>query len=624
MKHHRYFHSWRALWIVVLALALAVPLIAPAAAQDTEKISRPGVYEGYSEPIYEGWSRTSQYITVRDGTRLAVDIFRPTQHGVVVDDPLPVIWTQHRYHRANVDSQGRVVSLVDQVPGLQMVIRYGYVVGVADVRGGGASFGTRRGEFSPEETWDSYDLTEWFAAQPWCSGNVGMFGLSYLAITQYMAASTKPPHLKAIFPMMALFDLYSFAYPGGIFQNNFALKWGAGNLLLDRVVRAAPVDADKDGKLLEQAIAEHSGNWDVYSIAKDSPYRDSLGPENTPVYIEFSPSTYLDQINQSGVAIYTLGGWFDMYPRDALTWYNNLTVPQKIVMTPWSHNGKGGFDIYAEHLRWFDYWLKGIDNGIMDEPPIYYAVMGTPLGAGWRSAYQWPLPNQQLTSLYLRAGPTGSIVSANDGLLATGKPESPTGQDDYLVDYTTTTGTTTRWTDGYGGGFGYPDMTANDQKGLTYTTPPLKTNTEITGDPVVHLWVSSTSDDADFMVYLEEVDADGYSHYITEGVLRASFRALSTPPWRYMGLPYHSGFKADVAPLPVDEPVELVFDLLPTSNIFDVGHRIRITITGADADTYLTPMLDPPPTVSVYRNFDHASYVVLPIIPAESGCGCSR
>jgi putative CocE/NonD family hydrolase len=205
MKHHRYFHSWRALWIVVLALALAVPLIAPAAAQDTEKISRPGVYEGYSEPIYDGWSRTSQYITVRDGTRLAVDIFRPTQHGVVVDDPLPVIWTQHRYHRANVDSQGRVVSLVDQVPGLQMVIRYGYVVGVADVRGGGASFGTRRGEFSPEETWDSYDLTEWFAAQPWCSGNVGMFGLSYLAITQYMAASTKPPHLKAIFPMMAVF-----------------------------------------------------------------------------------------------------------------------------------------------------------------------------------------------------------------------------------------------------------------------------------------------------------------------------------------------------------------------------------------------------------------------------------
>ncbi|HVO70107.1 MAG TPA: CocE/NonD family hydrolase, partial [Aggregatilineaceae bacterium] len=282
MKHHTCFYSWRTAWLVALALTLAVPLIAPAAAQETQKISRPGLYQGYSEPLYDGWTRTSQYITVRDGTRLAVDIFRPTQHGVVVDDPLPVIWTQHRYHRANVDSEGQVVSLVDQVPGLQTMIRYGYVIGVADVRGGGASFGTRHGEFSPEETWDSYDLTEWFAVQPWCSGNVGMFGLSYLAITQYMAASTRPPHLKAIFPMMALFDLYSFAYPGGIFQSNFALKWGAGNLLLDRVMRAAPVDADTDGKLLDEAMAEHSGNWDVYSIAKDSPYRDSLGPENTP------------------------------------------------------------------------------------------------------------------------------------------------------------------------------------------------------------------------------------------------------------------------------------------------------------------------------------------------------
>jgi len=250
-------------------------------------------------------------------------------------------------------------------------------------------------------------------------------------------------------------------------------------------------------------------------------------------------------------------------------------------------------------------------------------VMGAPLGAGWRSAYQWPLPSQELTSFYLRGGPTGSIASANDGLLALDKPQARTGQDDYVVDYSTTTGTRTRWTDGYGGGFGYPDMTTNDQKGLTYTTPPLTADTEVTGHPIVHLWVSSTSEDADFIVYLEEVDADGSSHYITEGVLRASYRALSTPPWKTMGLPYHSGFKADVAPLPAGEPVELVFDLLPTSNIFDAGHRIRITITGADAGTYATPRLDPPPTVSVYRNIEHSSYVVLPIIPEDDGCGCS-
>jgi len=395
------------------------------------------------------------------------------------------------------------------------------------------------------------------------------------------------------------------------------LKWGAGNLLLDKVMPAAPVDEDTDGTMLAEAVAQHRDNWNIYSVASTSPYRDSLGPENTRIYALFSPSTYLNQINESGIAIYTLGGWFDMYPRDALIWFSNLTVPQKIILTPWSHNGSGGFDLMAEHVRWFDYWLKGIDNGIMEEPPMVYYVMGAPEESAWRFTDQWPLPNQQLTPFYLSRGPSGSAASINDGLLRLAAPASAAGPDDYATDYSTSSGKTTRWTDGYGGGFGYPDMAANDAKGLTYTTPPLDSDTEITGHPVAHVWASSTSSDADFMVYLEEVDESGVSHYISEGVLRASHRALGAAPWNNLGLPYHSGLEADVAPLTLGEPVELVFDLLPTSNIFDAGHRIRITITGADADTYLTPPLVPPPTVSVYRSAEHSSYVVLPVIPKE-------
>ena len=603
--------------LVLVLLIASLPLIAPASAQDDGRVSAFGEYRGYSEPIYREWRRQSQYVAVRDGTQLAVDIIRPAVDGVPVDDPLPVIWTHHRYHRADVSASGGVFSIMDEFPDLARIVAYGYVIAVVDVRGGGASFGMRRGEFSPEETRDAYDMTEWFAAQPWCDGNVGMFGLSYLAITQYLAASTHPPHLKALFPMMAMFDMYQFAYPGGVFMENFVLSWGTGTIFLDKLQPAAPVDVDTDGAMLKAAIAEHAENWNIFPILEQSPYRDSLGPEDIPIFATFNPSPFLDQINASGVAIYSLGGWFDMYPRDTLQWFNNLTVPQKVVLTPWSHNGTGGFDLVAEHLRWFDYWLKGIDNGIMDEPPLVYNVMGAPRGTEWRTTDQWPLPNEVPTAYYFDAGPSGSVKSVNDGLLTTAAPPPVAAQDDYVVDYTTTTGQTTRWTDGYGGGYDYPDMVTNDQKGLTYTTPPLETDTEITGHPVAHLWVTATTPDADFIVYLEEVDPDGTSTYLTEGTLRASYRATTDAPWNNMGLPFHRGNEADVAPLPPGEPVELVFDMQPTSNVFDAGHRIRITITGADADTYAALVFDPPPTVSLYRGGDHASHVVLPVIPAE-------
>jgi len=167
-------------------------------------------------------------------------------------------------------------------------------------------------------------------------------------------------------------------------------------------------------------------------------------------------------------------------------------------------------------------------------------------------------------------------------------------------------------------GYGKPlssDLTPLDEKGLTYTTPPLASDVEVTGHPVMHLWVSSTATDGDFFVFLEEIDEDGVSQFVSDGILRASHRATATPPWDHLGLPWHRSYEEDLIDLP-GEPVELVFDLYPTSNIFDEGHRIRLTITCADSDNFETPELSPPPTVSVYRNTEYASYITLPIIPA--------
>jgi len=613
----------RLLLLPVCCLFLAaLLLISPGGLAQTQppdsiRISKPGEYAGYSRLIYDRWKRTSQYITVRDGTRLAVDIFRPTRNEQPVEEPLPVIWTYDRYHRADVQ-ENRVVTQLDQDPWLRTVLGHGYIIGVVDVRGGGASYGTWEGPFTVKEATDGYDITEWFAAQSWCNKRVGMYGRSYLGITQYLTAAMAPPHLIAIFPEMAIFDLYSFAYGGGIFRNNYAANWERLVSDLDKARPAAPVDGDANGEGLAAAIKQHSANRDAYDLFAALPFRDSIDKtSSSKIYLDDNPARYVERIKKSRVAIYHLAGWNDMWPRDAFLWFNNLDNPQKIIVGPWSHNGSSGFDLAAEHLRWYDYWLKGINNGIMDEAPIRYYTMGAPAGDEWRTAAQWPLSNEQSTKYFFQRGPSRSVASVNDALLGTEKPASADGKDDYAVNYSTTSGTATRWANGYGGRFGYPDMVRNDEKGLTYTTPALTSDVEVTGHPVVHLFATTTAKDVDLFVYLEEVSEEGGSRYVTEGTLRASHRATYSPPFDNMKLPYHRSFVKDVVEVD-SEPMELVIDLLPTSKIFKAGHRLRITITGADKDNYLTPEMASPPVFSILRNANHASYVSLPIVPAQT------
>lgn len=582
------------------ATAASVPTNTPEG-----RLSQPGQYEGYSHPLYHQRHSTSQYIPMRDGTKLAALILRPAQDGKTVTTPLPVIWTHNRYHREGIFNWHY----------LQTLLKYGYVIVSVDIRGTGASFGTYRDLFSPEETRDAYDITEWLAVQPWSNGNIGMFGRSYLGITQFMAASTAPPHLKAIFPEMSEFDRYSFIYPGGVFHDDFFRQWG--NMINRLDSDGSAVDEDTNKAMLQAALKEHAGNLDVFDAYSSLHYRDSVSAlTGTQPYITNNPANYLKEIRSSGIPVYHWGGWYDMFPKHALLWYSNLTNPQKIVIGPWAHPQLGYLDLAIEEVRWYDYWLKGIDNGVMSEAPIYYYTMGEGKNSGWHSAWQWPLPNQKLTNYYFDGTKSGSVKSVNDGSLSLDLPVTTTGVDEYLVDYSTTSGTATRWTAGYNVMSPvYPNtMMFNDEKGLTYTTPPLTAEVEVTGHPVVHLWVTSSARDGDFFVYLEDISEAKYSKYVTEGNLRASHRAISTAPYENLGLPYHRSYAEDIADLP-GQPVELVFDLLPTSYVFAAGHRIRVTITGADKDTALTPQLDPPPTVHLYREADHASYIVLPIIP---------
>ena len=599
--------------LVALAIMGIVRPLGVAARQATkQRLSEPGRYEGYSEAVYDGWQRRSVYVTVRDGTKIAMDIFRPTRQGRLHSEALPVIWEHRRYQRASQDEKGRISSQLDRGDHpMRKVVLYGYVYAVAAVRGSGASFGTRIDPTPPQESLDAYDLTEWLAAQSWCSGKVGMYGISYSGSVQFMAASAAPPHLKAIFPEMAMFDLYDFVYPGGICRDTFMQNWArqTRGFDLQLIRKPAPVTGAPDDDL-QQALAQHKTNFDV-AKASLAPYRDSIIQGAGAVYRDHSPSAYIDRVNRSGVAIYQRAGWFDMYPRDMLLWFNNLQVPKKIVIGPWNHYQSEGLDRATEMLRWYDYWLKGIDNGIMDEPPVLYGVIGLPRDKSIRWSDQWPPAESHPVVYYLSEGPSGSVDSINDGRLST--VASTSGADRYKVDYTTTSGPKTRWT---GGPPAYPDMTANDRKALTYTTAVLTNDIEIAGHPVVHVWIECSVEDVDIFAYLEEVEPNGRSTYITDGCLRTSHRRLNVPPHDRMGLPYHRSFAQDREPLP-DEPVELTFDLYPTANLFEAGHRMRLSVTCADYDNNQTPQVNPAPEMTIYRNAEKPSRILLPIYKSQ-------
>ena len=197
---------WLPLPLLLIALS---PFCREGAAQTGTLASRFGEYQGYSDERYDSWIRSSRYLTMRDGINLAVDIIRPARGGQVAEERLPVVWSHTRYRRS-FEQNGRIISS-GEAPGMQVLLKHGYAVAVADVRGSGASFGRWEGIFTREESQDAREITQWLAAQPWCNGSVGMAGGSYLGVTQLMAASTRPPHLKAIFPVVALFDIYPIA-----------------------------------------------------------------------------------------------------------------------------------------------------------------------------------------------------------------------------------------------------------------------------------------------------------------------------------------------------------------------------------------------------------------------------
>ena len=293
--------------------------------QTGEKVSRLGEYRGYSGAVYDGWVRSSTYLPMRDGIKIAIDVFRPTKNGKTAEEKLPVVWVLKRYQRASLEN-GKVSGLfAEGGPHMTALLAHGYVLAAADSRGTGASFGVCEGVFTETEALDAYEITEWLASQPWSNGRIGMVGSSYEGTNQLMAAAKKPPHLIAIMPAMAMFDIYDLAYPGGIFRYDLVKTWSELTKQIDTLKAPAPVDEDAEGKLLKEALVRRPQNRLAYDIASPSKYRDDKDPlTGRRTYLTCQPAGFAREINQSGVAIYLIAGWYDAYIRDAFLMFKNL------------------------------------------------------------------------------------------------------------------------------------------------------------------------------------------------------------------------------------------------------------------------------------------------------------
>ncbi|MXY32424.1 MAG: CocE/NonD family hydrolase [Gammaproteobacteria bacterium] len=581
------------------------------------------------------------HIPMRDDVRIAVDVWLP--EGIEPGTRLPTMVRATRYWRA----RGLVDVPLERASNFDEAERWngaGYALVLIDARGSGASFGIRRFELAEDEVRDYGEVVDWIVAQPWSNRRVGAYGVSYAGNTAEMLAVNRHPAVRAVAPLFNDFDNFGhLVFPGGVLTVGFLESWSNRTRMQDlndicglsgvdgpecdelrrnQVTGVKPVDADLDGALLAAAVTEHEANTVPFGAALEYEFRDDpFGRyDETNVGHRRSPSGHLPQIEESGAAMFIRAGWQDAATvNGTLGRYNTISNAQHVFIGPWDHGARNDADPFrpddtpvvpdaaarfTELVAFFDAHLKEGGSGQTPTEINYYT-----LGADrWTRTEIWPPEGFDDVTWYFGA----------EGTLTRDAPSAIDAEDAYTVDFTATTGTRNRWyTNGGGGDVVYGDRREEDAKLLTYTSAPMEVDTEITGHPVVTLHVASTESDGAFIVYLEDVAPDGTVRYVTEGQLRAVMRAVTDDPplYRKYG-PHRSELRADAMPLVPGEVAEISFDLWATSVLIREGHRIRVAIAGADADTFLRyPRDGGVPVLSVQRNASYPSAIVLSMKP---------
>ncbi|MBI3979990.1 MAG: CocE/NonD family hydrolase [Chloroflexi bacterium] len=612
-------------------------------------------------------------VPMRDGTRLATDVYRPAVDGEVVPGQFPTILQRTPYDK----SSGRFVGHAEYF------CKRGYVSIVQDVRGRFNSEGEYY-HFINEAT-DGYDTVEWIAGQRWSDGKVGTFGVSYGSQVQSALATQNPPHLAAMIPMEGPSNIYTYGLRhDGAFQLKF---WTVGFWFgfSSKEARANPAIK----KALEGA---RMADWLRRIPLKRGQSPVALIPSYERFVFDFITRGDYDEFwahpsfnieahydEHADVPTYLVGGWYDSWSRAMCTHFVELSRrkkgPIKLLMGPWIHGDETVSLTYAGEVdfgpqasldgnlaeshsawrgRWFDRWLKGIENGAENEPPIKLFVMGggsgqknaegrLDHGGRWRDEYEWPLARTRFTNYYLHAG----------GVLSPTPPAGAAPPSRYRFDPNDPVPTISGNLSGLaeivpmpaGVGGEPPPMTrlrnlaiqgaahqaerpdllackppylplAARPDVLVFETAPLAEDVEVTGPITVQLRASSSAPDTDFTaklldIYPSSADyPDGYHMNICEGIIRARYR----------------DFSGKASLLDPGKVYEFTIILEPTSNLFTAGHRIRLDISSSNFPRFdVNPNTGEPvgqhthavaADNTLYHDAEHPSHVVLPIIPA--------
>lgn len=546
-----------------------------------------------SQPAYGLVAERGVRMKTRDGTTLAVDVFRPDSAG-----PFPALLSyspygkdvqrvldQQRPHSSRTGNGGQ------EAGDTGYFVSRGYVHVIADVRGSGDSEGTYDFQGRREQT-DGYDLIEWIADQPWCDGNVGMLGMSYFGVVQNLVAATRPPHLRAIAPYEAYTDRYRHSvHHGGIFDEGFFHQWfehlsvRPQRPLIYDFLPEEEVRRRRDALLASPEIVDSPYMHIQLKYENKNPlmFDFLIEPHDGPYYWERSANRVLDRIEVPALLMARWSGW-PIHLAGAFEAWKGITSPKKMIImeTEWI---TGPLRPWRDHqdviLRWYDHWLKGVDTGMMDEPPITLLVKGS---GRWRAEHEWPLARTAWTRFHL----TG------DGGLTRepGAAESSLGfENDPWI---------------------RPGLTS---PGLDFTTPPLAEPLEVTGPIALRLTATLDQPDATWIVTLRDVAPDGSSSVVTKGWLRASHRETDperSEPYK----PYHPHDRS--VPVPVGERQPYDIELRETSMLFQTGHRLRLEVRGQDTQTeepvwYHTcnPVVT---THELVLGGDDGSFLLLPVI----------
>ena len=603
----------------------------------------PESYQG-SYQQYDAICQSNVMIPMRDGVRLATDIYLPALNGQPASGKFPVILERTPYDKAG---SGNVTNGT-------YYARRGYVCAIQDVRGRFVS----EGEWYPfaKEAPDGYDTVEWLAAQEWSDGQVGTMGASYCGSDQSALATLNPPHLSTMIVAVGASNYYHCSM-----RQNGALEQRFMIYAFRMATTSKEAFADANIKAAVDRAFANVGEWVSRAPLKKgtSPLRMLPNYEQWVLDL-FTHGEYDDYWKQRGYAISQyyeehadvptlyLGGWYDSYARATCENYTALSKMknsrQVLLMGPWTHGGwsvsNAGDVDFGNHsfinyndlrLAWFDHFLKGMHTEVSDWSPVKIFVMGTGEGIPnyqgrlhhsgyWRDEQDFPLPDTQFTPYYLHVdGELSTVLPSTDGLTSrfSFDPRDPVPT--------------------IGGGISAADPImgagAFDQRGnsrffgcqdtlplnarsdvLTFQTSPLENDVEVTGPITVKLHASSSARDTDFTAKLIDVCPlsddfpDGLAINLTDSIIRARYRSgWDTPELLEPGNVY-----------------EFVFELYPTSNVFKKGHRIRLDISSSN-----WPRFDVNPNTggdlgverrleiaeqTIYHEPEHASHVVLPII----------